>query len=112
VPIERWITWDRHGLCAVSSVPLYLRYYRARRRSAEAKFAHPSDSYLDLIIARRDGFFDTAGLLLRYLVGAERGSALYEHVKVRLARWAGASSIELNGRSGADALCGVISVWP
>jgi hypothetical protein len=50
---------------------------------AEAKYAHPSDSYLDLIFARRGGFLDTAGLLLRYLVRAERGSPLYDYIKVR-----------------------------
>ena len=36
------------------------------------------DGYLDLVIARRGTLLQTLGLLLRHLVGAERGSPLYE----------------------------------
>jgi regulator of sirC expression with transglutaminase-like and TPR domain len=44
----------------------------------EAKYQHPSDSYLDVVFARRGGPLASLGLMLRYVVGRERGSPLYD----------------------------------
>lgn len=44
----------------------------------EARYQHPSDSYLDVVFARRGGPLATIGLLLRYVVHRERDSPLYD----------------------------------
>ena len=49
----------------------------------EGRYCHPSDSYVDLVFARKGNIWQTIGLMLRFLSGRERGSPLYEYVKVR-----------------------------
>jgi hypothetical protein len=54
----------------------------------DAAFVHPSDGFLDLVIARRGGILPTMGLLLRYVgrpcgISDERDSPLYDYVKAR-----------------------------
>ena len=54
----------------------------------DAAFVHPSDGFLDLVIARRGGVLPTMGLLLRYVgrpcgISDERDSELYDYVKAR-----------------------------
>lgn len=56
----------------------------------DARFCHASDGLLDVIIARKGEFIDTAGLLMRYFgsnmgVADERNSVLYSYVRARSA---------------------------
>lgn len=54
----------------------------------DGPYVHPSDGYLDLIIARSGSVISTMGLLLRYVghtcaVSDEKNSPLYDYVKAR-----------------------------
>jgi hypothetical protein len=54
----------------------------------DAEFTHPSDGFIDLVIARRGGFGTTLGLLTRYVlrftgITNERHSSLLTYVKAR-----------------------------